>query len=347
MNSPFIPESFQSIKNNYSKDIFLSDIMAGIIVGVVALPLAVAFAIASGVKPEQGLYTAIIAGFIISFLSGSRVQIGGPTGAFIVVVFSIVHEFGYNGLAVATMMAGIILVLMGFARLGAVIKFIPYPMTVGFTSGIALLIATTQIKDFLGLQPGEIPGDFIHRILAYGAAIGTLNTWSLLTGSFTLLFLIFWPRVSKKIPGAIVAIIIATLAVKLFQLPVATIGTQFGAVPNTLPSPNLPDIEWSSLPKLFPAALTIALLGAIESLLSAVVADGMTGTRHKSNMELVAQGVANIASPIFGGIPATGAIARTATNIKSGGRSPISGMIHAVTLLFILFFFGKWAALIP
>lgn len=347
MNSPLVPELFSCFKQGYNQKLFLKDLMAGVIVGIVALPLAIAFGIASGVTPEQGIFTAIIAGFIISLLGGSRVQIGGPTGAFIVVVFSIVHDFGYDGLAMATIMAGVLLVLMGMARMGAVIKFIPYPMTVGFTSGIALLIATTEIKDFLGLSITDLSADFLDKLADYAAHFTELNIWAVGIGIISLVILIAWPRISKKVPGAIVAIIFSTSIVQIFDLPVATIGSQFGSVPSMLPTPKLPTFEWNKIPQLVSPALTIALLGAIESLLSAVVADGMTGTRHKSNMELVAQGVANIASPLFGGIPATGAIARTATNIKSGAQTPVSGIIHAVVLLLILIFLGQWAVLIP
>jgi len=321
--------------------------MAGLIVGIVALPLAIAFAIASGVKPEQGIFTAIVAGFLISALSGSRVQIGGPTGAFIVVVFGIVNKFGYNGLAVATLMAGGLLVAMGMARMGAVIKFIPYPMTVGFTSGIALIIATSQIKDFFGLAIPNPSAELLHKLYDYGQHFHTFSPQAFLIGATSIAVIVLWGRVTKKVPGSIVAILLSTALVHLFNLPVATIGSQFGSVPSTLPTPKLPHIDWATLPQLVAPALTIALLAAIESLLSAVVADGMTGMRHRSNMELVSQGIANIASPLFGGIPATGAIARTATNIKNGGRTPVAGMVHAVTLLLILIFFGRWAVLIP
>ncbi|HIJ78894.1 MAG: sulfate permease [Desulfobulbaceae bacterium] len=347
MNTPLVPELVATIRQGYTRKQLLQDLMAGAIVGIVALPLAIAFAIASGVKPEQGLYTAIIAGLIISSLSGSRFQIGGPTGAFIIVVFSIVHDFGYQGLAIATMMAGVIMIAMGLARLGAVIKFIPYPMTVGFTSGIAILIATTQIKAFLGLDFPDKSAHFIARISEYAAHITTYNPWAILISSITLFILIFWPKISKKIPGAIIAILFTTILVQLFKLPVSTIATQFGAVPSVIPMPKLPAVSWETIPHLIAPALTIAMLGSIESLLSAVVADGMTGTRHKSNMELVAQGIANLVTPLFGGIPATGAIARTATNIKNGAQSPVAGIIHAVVLLLILIFLGKWAALIP
>ncbi len=319
--------------------------MSGVIVGIVALPLAIAFAIASGVKPEQGLYTAIVAGFLISVLSGSKFQIGGPTGAFIVVVYEVVAKYGYEGLATATLMAGVILVLMGAVKLGGVIRFIPYPMTIGFTSGIALIIGTTQIKDLFGLDAHPASAGFIDRLSAYISSASTYNIYSIGIAALSLAVILIMPRFTKKIPGSIIAIIAATVLTSVFSLPVPTIETQFGDVPSSLPVPSLPDL--TLITQVFPAALTIALLAAIESLLSAVVADGMTSTRHRSNMELIGQGVANIFSPIFGGIPATGAIARTATNIKNGGTSPISGMVHAVTLLLILLFFGRWAKLIP
>lgn len=347
MNSPLVPELFSFIKHGYTRKQFLQDLMAGVIVGIVALPLAIAFGIASGVKPEQGLYTAIIAGFLISFLGGSRVQIGGPTGAFVVVVYSVIHEFGYEGLAIATIMAGILMILMGLARMGAVIKFIPYPMTIGFTGGIALLIAIIQIKDFLGLQTNGSSSNILNRLTDYISNIHTVNVGSASIGFMTFFILIIWPRVSKRVPGAIIAIIFTTIVVKIFSLPVATIGTEFGSVSSGLPMPKLPTLNWNLVPQLISPALTIAILGSIESLLSAVVADGMTGTRHRSNMELIAQGAANLVSPLFGGIPATGAIARTATNIKNGAQSPVSGIIHALVLLLILIYLGEWAVLIP
>ena len=347
MNSPLVPKLFTCLEEGYTLKIFARDLMAGSIVGIVALPLAIAFGIASGVTPEQGLYTAIIAGFLISFLGGSRVQIGGPTGAFVVVVYAIVQEHGYSGLAMATMMAGVFLVLMGFVRMGGVIKFIPYPMTVGFTSGIALIIGVSQLKDFLGLTIAKGSAGFLHQLGMYAENIGTLAPWSVATGCLSLGIMLAWPRLTRKVPGSLIAIITATLLVRIFDLPVATIGSQFGAVSPRMPLPSLPVFDWGQLPVLVPHALTIAILGGIESLLSAVVADGMTGRRHRSNMELIAQGVANIASPLFGGIPATGAIARTATNIKNGAQTPVSGIVHAVVLLLILVFFGQWATLIP
>lgn len=347
MHTGFTPELFSCFSSKQCKNSLKNDIMAGVIVGIVALPLAIAFAIASGVKPEQGLYTAIIAGFIISFMGGSRVQIGGPTGAFIVVVFSIVQQFGYEGLAVATLIAGVILVLMGVLKLGAAIKFIPYPMTIGFTSGIALIIASTQINPLFGLVINEKGEGFLEKLILSIKHLPNFNPYTIGIGGLSIAIILLWPKVTKKIPGSIIAIILSTVLVYAFNLPVATIGTEFGEVPSSLPMPHIPSINLSDIPKLLPHAFTIAILGAIESLLSAVVADGMTGHRHRSNIELVAQGVANIISPIFMGIPATGAIARTATNIKNGGTSPISGMVHAVTLLLILMVFGKLATKIP
>jgi len=314
---------------------------------VVALPLAIAFAVASGVEPERGLATAIVAGLLISVLGGSRVQIGGPTGAFVVLVGEIIHEHGYAGLQTATLMAGVLLVLMGIVRLGGVIRFIPYPLTVGFTGGIALIIALTQVRDFLGLSMEEVPADFLPKLEAYGAALPTWNPWALALGLGTVLLVVLWPRVSRRVPGPLVAMVAATVVVRVFDLPVETIGSRFGAVPTSLPMPAMPDLSWSTVSQLFSPALSIALLAGIESLLSAVVADGMTGRRHRSDMEIVAQGVANIAAPLFGGIPATGAIARTATNVNNGGRTPVAGMVHAVTLLLLMLVFGRWAALVP
>ena len=347
MSTRLIPALYSELRKGYSLKTFYQDAIAGIIVGIVALPLAIAFAIASGVSPQQGLYTAVVAGFCISLFSGSKFQIGGPTGAFIVVVLGIVNEFGYSGLAVATFMAGILLVLMGIARLGAVIKFIPYPMTVGFTSGIALIIAVTQLKDFFGLTLKTAPHGITDRFGAYFQAADTMNPYALGIGVLSMLIILLFPKITKKIPGSIIAIIVSTIVVKVFDLPVDTIGKLFGDMPSSLPKPALPAIDMQMLPKLIGPALTITILGAIESLLSAVVADGMKGTRHRSNMELVGQGIANILAPIFGGIPATGAIARTATNIKNGAVTPVSGLIHAVTLFLILLFFGPYAKMIP
>lgn len=320
---------------------------AGVIVGIVALPLAIAFAIASGVTPERGLYTAIVAGFLISALGGSRVQIGGPTGAFVVIVYAIVQRHGVDGLAVATLMAGVILVGFGLARLGGAIKFIPYPVTIGFTSGIALLIFSSQVKDFLGLRMGTVPADFTGKWQAMAGHFQSFNPWAVLVAGVALVIIVGWPRLNRRIPSPFVALIVTAALARLLHLPVETIGTRFGAVRAALPAPALPPLSASALPSLIGPAFTIALLGAIESLLSAVVADGMIGGRHRSNMELVAQGVANIASPLFGGIPATGAIARTATNVRNGGRTPVAGITHAATLLFITLFVGHWAAFIP
>jgi SulP family sulfate permease len=331
----------------YDRRQFTADVSAGVIVGIVALPLAIAFAIASGVTPERGLYTAIIAGFLISALGGSRVQIGGPTGAFVVIVYGIVQQYGYDGLAIATIMAGGMLVILGVARLGSAIKFIPYPVITGFTSAIALIIFSSQVKDFLGLRMGDVPADFAEKWAAYGDAIGSVNPSALLVSGTALAIVLLAPKVTQRIPGAFVALIVTTAMVHLLHLPVETIGSRFGSIPSSLPAPSLPDLNPAQVAALAGPAFTIALLAAIESLLSAVVADGMIGGRHRSNMELVAQGIANVASPLFGGIPATGAIARTATNVKNGGRTPVAGMTHALTLLLITLFFGQWAALIP
>lgn len=345
--SSLVPKLVTVLREGYSRHQFANDLLAGLIVGVVALPLAIAFAIASGVKPEQGLYTAVVAGFVISLLSGSRVQIGGPTGAFVVLIFGIVAKHGFQGLAVATIMAGIMLVLMGLAGMGTIIKYVPYPVTVGFTAGIALIILAGQGRDFLGLHMDTVPAEFIPKLMAYGSHLSSINLWAAGLGAATIAIIMLWPRVTRRLPGSLIAILLTTALVQYFNIPVETIGSRFGAVPNSLPAPHLPSFSLTQVRELFFPALSIALLGGIESLLSAVVADGMTERRHRSNMELVAQGVANILSPIFGGIPATGAIARTATNIKNGGRTPIAGLIHATTLLLILIFFGKWAALIP
>lgn len=342
----FRPKIIDTLKG-YSKASFSKDVMAGIIVGIVALPLAIAFAIASGVSPEKGLITAIIAGIIISVLGGSKVQIGGPTGAFIVIVFGVVQQFGVNGLIVATFMAGIMLMIMGFAKLGSVIKFIPHPLIVGFTTGIAVIIFSSQIKDLLGLQMEKVPAEFVEKWIAYAKNIGSINWYALIIGLASILLVLFSSKVTRIIPGSLVAIVLSTLAVQAFNLPVETIGSRFGEIPSSMPLPAIPQVDWATIKMLLPAAFTIAILGAIESLLSAVVADGMIGGNHRSNTELIAQGGANIASALFGGIPATGAIARTATNVKNGGRTPVAGIVHAITLLIIMLLFGKWASLIP
>ena len=347
MLKQYIPKTFIILKEGYTKEKFLNDLIAGIIVGIVALPLSIALAIASGVGPEKGLYTAIIGGFIISFFGGSRVQIGGPTGAFVIIIYGIIQKYGYNGLVVASVMAGIILIFFGLFRLGTVIKYIPYPVTVGFTTGIALLIFTSQIKDFFGLKIEKLPGEFIDKIKVLIENLDKLNIYSLTIGLLTIIISIAWNKKFKKVPGSLISIVITTIIVLLFKLPVETIGSQFGTVPNTFEKVHFPNFTFEIVKELFYPSLTIALLAGIESLLSAVVADGMIGTKHNSNMELIAQGLANIFSPIFGGIPATGAIARTATNIKSGGRTPFAGIVHSIVLLFIMVFLGKLAILIP
>ncbi len=331
----------------YDRAQFGQDLTAGILVGIVALPLAIAFAIASGVEPGRGLWTAIVAGFLISALGGSRVQIGGPTGAFIVIVYGIVQTYGVDGLIIATFMAGIILIVMGAAKFGAAIKFIPHPVVVGFTSGIAVIIFSSQVKDFLGLRMGAVPAEFVQKWAAFATNIHTANVWALGLAVLALLIIVLLPKMSRRVPAAFVALIVTTLLAQLLQLPVETIGSRFGSLASGIPHPVLPEISFATVTALIGPAFTIAVLAAVESLLSAVVADGMIGSRHRSNMELVAQGVANIASSLFGGIPATGAIARTATNVRSGGRTPIAGITHAVTLLIITLFAGRWAALIP
>lgn len=346
----FQPKLLQTLKN-YSKAQFYTDLMAGIIVGIVALPLAIAFGIASGVSPEKGLFTAIIAGFIISFLGGSKVQIGGPTGAFIVIVYGIIEQFGVTGLAIATLMAGVMLILMGAFKLGSIIKFIPYPVVVGFTSGIALTIFTTQIKDLFGLKTGGLPGDFIGKWIVYSKHFDSINPWAIGIGIVTIVIIFLTPKVSKKIPGSLVAIILLTVVVyflreKFGVSGIETIGDRFSIDPS-LPVAQAPEINFKAIEMLLPTAFTIAMLGAIESLLSATVADGVTGDKHDSNTELIAQGVANVVAPFFGGIPATGAIARTMTNINNGGRTPVAGIIHAIVLLLILLFLGDLTRHIP
>ncbi len=348
----FRPKLIDTLKN-YTKADLASDLMAGIIVGIVALPLAIAFGIASGVSPEKGIVTAIIAGFIVSLLGGSRVQIGGPTGAFIVIVYGVIQQYGESGLIVATLMAGVILILLGVFKLGAVIKFIPYPIIVGFTSGIAVTIFTTQVADILGLDFGgeQVPGDFIGKWLVYFRHMDTVNWWNVAVSLGSILIIALTPRLSKKIPGSLVAIVLVTVAVWALKTyahvdGISTIGDRF-SIRGELPDAAMPALDWEAVKNLFPVALTIAVLGAIESLLSATVADGVIGDRHDSNTELIAQGAANIVSPLFGGIPATGAIARTMANINNGGRSPVAGMVHAVVLLLILVLLMPLAQYIP
>lgn len=348
----FKPKLFTTLKN-YTRENFMTDLMAGIIVGIVALPLAIAFGIASGVTPEKGIITAIVAGFIISFLGGSKVQIGGPTGAFIVIIYGIIQEYGIEGLMVATMMAGIILVLLGIFKLGTIIKFIPYPIIIGFTSGIAVTIFTTQIADIFGLNfNGEkVPGDFIGKWILYFHHFDTVNWWNVVVSVASIFIIAITPKFSKKIPGSLVAIVLVTVAVYLMKMYggiqcIDTIGDRF-SIKAQLPEAAVPSLDWEAIKNLFPVAITIAVLGAIESLLSAAVADGVIGDRHDSNTELIAQGIANFVSPIFGGIPATGAIARTMTNINNGGKSPVAGIVHAVVLLLILLFLMPLAQYIP
>ncbi len=346
MPATWWPKSVTALRG-YTARQFLADLQAGLVVGIVAIPLALAFAIASGVPPDRGLVTAAVAGFLISLLGGSRVQIGGPTGAFVVIIYGIVQKHGVDGLVVCTVMAGFLLIVFGLARFGGAIKFIPYPVVTGFTSGIALIIFSSQIKDLLGLRMGPVPTGFLEKWQAFAHNAKSASLAALAVSGFALAILIFWPKLSRRIPGPIVAILLATVGAALLRLPVETIGSRFGEIHAGIPSPHFPALSAERLRELFPSAVTVALLAAIESLLSAVVADGMIGTRHKSNVELVGQGIANIASGLFGGIPATGAIARTATNIKNGGRTPVAGMVHAVTVLFVLVFLGKWARYIP
>lgn len=346
----FKPQLFTSLRN-YNSKTFMSDLMAGIIVGIVALPLAIAFGIASGVTPEKGIITAIVAGFIISFLGGSKVQIGGPTGAFIIIIYGIIQQYGIEGLTIATLMAGAFLILFGVLRLGTIIKYIPYPIVVGFTSGIAVTIFTTQIKDLFGLTIDNVPSDFIEKWGAYITHFGTIDTWSAIVGVLSVAIIAVMPRINKKIPGSLIAIIIMTVAALLLKnyagvTSIETIGDRF-SVSNAIPDAHVPAMTWETIKGLVAPALTIAVLGAIESLLSATVADGVIGDHHNSNTELIAQGVANLASPLFGGIPATGAIARTMTNINNGGKTPIAGIIHAVVLLLIFLFFMPLAQYIP
>jgi sulfate permease, SulP family len=342
----FVPKIVTALKT-YDRDQFLGDLVAGVIVGVVALPLAIAFAIASGVTPDRGLWTAVIAGFLISALGGSRVQIGGPTGAFVVIVYGIVQKHGIDGLAIATLMAGVILVVMGFAKLGAMIKFIPHPVITGFTSGIAVIIFSGGIKDLLGLHMGEIPPGFFDKWITYAQTASGFTPAAVGVSALALAVIVLWPKVTRRVPGTFIALIITTAVVSIMNLPVETIGSRFGATSGSIPAIQLPSVSFAQISALVGPAFTIAVLAAIESLLSAVVADGMIGGRHRSNMELIGQGVANIVTPLFGGIPATGAIARTVTNVKNGGRTPVAGIVHALTLLIITLFGARWAGLIP
>lgn len=336
-----------SVMKTYTKEQFVKDAIAGVIVAVIALPLSIALAISSGVSPEQGLYTAIIAGFFISLLGGSRVQIGGPSATFMVVVYGVVASHGVEGLLLTTILAGIILILFGLLRLGSMIKYIPYPITVGFTSGIALTIFSSQIKDFFGMTLENVPTGFIDKWKLYFSSANQIHWMPFIIGLIALIILMIWPRIKKKIPASLVSIVVTTVLVALLNLDVPTIGTQYTHLSSTFPRPSFPEVTWNKIEMLISPAFTIAFLCSLESLLSAVVSDGMIGSKHRSNMELVAEGVANIASGVFGGMPATGAIARTVANIKNGGRTPIAGVVHAVTLLFILLFLMPLVKMIP
>ena len=350
IKADFKPKLFTILKEGYNKQMLVQDLLSGVIVGIVALPLAIAFGIASGASPEAGILTAIVAGFLISFFGGSKVQIGGPTGAFIVIVYGIIQEYGMNGLMIATFMAGAFLILMGILHLGTIIKYIPYPIVVGFTSGIALTIFATQIKDLLGLQIESVPAGFLDKWAVYAQHIGTIHWWSLLVGVCSILIIVFTPKLSRRIPGSLAAIILMTLAslgLKALGIEgIETIGDRF-SISAALPQPEVPQITWDSIRRLAQPAMIIAMLGAIESLLSAAVADGVIGDRHDSNQELVAQGIANMVSPLIGGIPATGAIARTMTNINNGGRTPVAGIAHAVVLALIYLFLMPLVQYIP
>jgi len=344
------PKIFSMVVNknpDLNKKQILNDSIAGLIVAIIALPLSVALAIASGVTPEKGLITAIIAGFVISLLGGSRVQVGGPTGAFVVIVYGIVQKYGIEGLTIATIMAGVILVIFGLFKFGSVIKFIPYPITTGFTAGIAVVLCSTQIKDFFGLNIKEVPSEFIEKWKCYFENFSTTSFTTLGVGLVSIIIIVLWPKINKTIPGSLVALLIVTGVVTLMKLPVDTIGSRFGEISSTITLPKLYGVDLNTIRVLIKPAFTIAVLAGIESLLSAVVADGMIGKKHNSNMELVAQGFANIASGLFGGIPATGAIARTAANVKNGGRTPIAGMVHAIVIFFIMIIFMPYAKLIP
>lgn len=345
--SPFLPQFVSTLKEGYGWGLLRSDALAGVMVGIVALPLAIAFAIASGVTPTAGLITAVIAGLVLSCFGGSRVQIGGPTSAFVVLLYTIVQKHGTDGLMVATLMAGLILVAMGLLRMGGLVKFIPYPLSVGFTTGVAVLIATTQIPDVLGLELASKDSHFVARLQACLEAHHTFNPWAVGVAAGTIAIALIWSQLVPRLSGSLVAIVAATVATTLFELPVETIGSRFGAVSAGFPTPHLPRLSIDLIIAMTSPALAIAFLASLETLLSATVADGMTGRRHRPDMELVALGAANIVSPLFGGIPAVGAVARTATNVRSGGKTPVAGIVHALVLLLILLVAGKWAALIP
>ena len=343
----FTPKFVTSMREGYNFSLFKSDAVAGLTVAIVALPLSMALAIASGASPDKGLVTAVVAGFLISFLGGSRVQVGGPTGAFVVVVFNVIAQHGYDGLLTATFMAGLILIAAGAFKIGRLIKFIPHPVVTGFTAGIAVIIATSQVKDFLGLSLDNIPAEFLPKWQAYFGAMSSAHVATLLVGLGALGVIVALRRFAPKLPGFLIAIVMASLVVALLQLPVETIGSRFPDMPAGLPVPSLPSLSWTKIAELLPSAFTIAFLAGIEALLSAVVADGMTGTRHRSNQELIGQGIANLGSVLFGGLPATGAIARTATNIKAGGKTPVAGMMHALFLLLFILLAADLMAYVP
>lgn len=343
----FRPKLWTVLKKGYNKNNLIADMISGLIVAIVALPLSMAFAIASGASPEKGLYTAIIGGMIISLLGGSRYQIGGPAGAFIVIVYGIIYRHGYDGLLLATIMAGFILILMGLLKLGSVIKFIPYPVTKGFSAGIAMIIFITQLNDFFGMGIKKVPSEFFEKLVAYVEHISSINLLSTFIGILSVLIIVFSKRITTKIPGPFLAVLFGVLVIYIFKLPIETIQDRFGSIPNTLPHPDLPAFSFAKLKAVVPDAITIAILGAIESLLSAVVADGMTGSRHRSNMELIAQGLANIFSPLFTGLPATGTIARTATNIRNGAYSPLSGVFHSLWVLIFMLVLSSIIIKIP
>ena len=347
MPESFTPKLLTTLREGYRVRDMRSDAIAGLTVAIVALPLAMALGIASGASPDKGLVTAVVAGFLISALGGSRVQVGGPTGAFVIVIFNVIAQHGYDGLMLATLLAGLILIVAGYAKLGKLIKFVPHPVVTGFTAGIAVIIASTQVKDFLGLAIDEVPADFIPQWLAYFAALDRISVPTLLVGAGALALILVLRKVSPRLPGYLIAIVAASLAVAALSLPVDTIGSRFPDIPAGLPMPGLPEITLAKIQAVMPSAFTIAFLAGIEALLSAVVADGMAGTRHRSNQELVGQGVANVASSLFGGLPATGAIARTATNIKSGARTPMAGMFHAAFLLIFVLFGMDLMAYVP
>lgn len=343
----FKPALFSTLKSGYGIKNLTSDLISGLIVAIIALPLSMAFAIASGTSPEKGLYTAIIGGFLISFFGGSRYQIGGPAGAFIVIIYGIIYRQGFDGLLISGIMAGFILIIMGLLKLGTVIKFIPYPVTKGFSAGIAVIIFVTQLNDLLGMNIKKVPAEFFEKIVVYSQHIGNVNLYATIIGLVSILIIVYSKKITLKIPGPFLAVVFGVAVIYLFKLPIETIQDRFGSIPSGLPTPTFPNITIDRIKSLIPDAITIAVLGAIESLLSAVVADGMTGGKHKSNMELVAQGIANIASPLFGGIPATGTIARTAANIKNGAYSPLSGVFHSIWVLIFMLLLSPIIIKIP